>query len=93
MNCFKKYCFSVILLITLVVSASAQDKNTLKGTVTNQKEEKGVQYANIRIKDSPYGTTSDEAGKFEFSFPNQFLKGSHYLLPFANFRIFRRFYP
>lgn len=52
---------------------SAQDKNTLKGTVISQKEEKAIQYANIRIKDSPYGTTSDESGKFELSFPKQFL--------------------
>jgi len=71
--------FKILLLIltafVLSVKTSwTQEKNVLKGIVISQKEEKAIQYANIRIKDSPYGTTSDESGKFEFSFPNQFLK-------------------
>jgi antitoxin component YwqK of YwqJK toxin-antitoxin module len=65
---------SIILLIFLANFQFAQEKNTIKGHVFSQKEEKPVAYANVRIKDSPYGTASDENGKFEFSFPNDFLK-------------------
>ena len=73
MNYFKLFFLIIILFFCTGELTYSQEKNTLKGVVLSQKEEKGIQYANIRIKDSPYGTTSDEAGKFEFSFPNQFL--------------------
>lgn len=69
--------FSNIVLLLLVfftvLSTSAQDKNVLKGQIISQKDEKPIVYANVRIKDSPYGTATDESGKFEFTFPNQFL--------------------
>lgn len=74
MSYFKYFFLSVIIYFLSSVIVFSQEKNTLKGVVISQKEEKGIQYANIRIKDSPYGTTSDESGKFELIFPNQFLK-------------------
>lgn len=74
MNYFKYYFLPVIIYFLSSGIVFSQEKNTLKGVVISQKEEKGIQYANIRIKDSPYGTTSDQNGKFEFTFPNQFLK-------------------
>ncbi len=71
MNYFK---YIVIFLINLLYSFTfSQEKNQLKGYIFNQKDEKPISFANIRIKDSPYGTSSDESGKFEFTFPNQFL--------------------
>jgi len=73
MTSFKAFLLN-ILAILLSLNVWTQEKNVLKGIVISQKEEKAIQYANIRIKDSPYGTTSDENGKFEFSFPNQFSK-------------------
>ncbi len=76
-NYSKTYRLLLFVLLFLagfhLFSQEKQEKNTLKGIVLNQKDEKPVNYANIRIKDSPYGTASDESGKFEFSFPNQFL--------------------
>lgn len=74
MNYFKLFFLFFFINLWFGKTVFSQEKNTLKGVVISQKEEKGIQYANIRIKDSPYGTTSDESGKFEFSFPNQFLK-------------------
>lgn len=69
---YYNYIFLLILLLPYNL-AFGQEKNQLKGHVLNQKDEKPISYANIRIKDSPYGASSDESGKFEFSFPNQFL--------------------
>ncbi|NSW45492.1 MAG: carboxypeptidase-like regulatory domain-containing protein [Bacteroidales bacterium] len=73
MSYFKAFSL-IILAVLLSLNVWTQEKNVLKGIIISQKEEKAIQYANIRIKDSPYGTTSDENGKFEFSFPNQFSK-------------------
>jgi len=74
MSYFKTLLLILTAFVLSVKTSWTQEKNVLKGIVISQKEEKAIQYANIRIKDSPYGTTSDESGKFEFSFPNQFLK-------------------
>jgi antitoxin component YwqK of YwqJK toxin-antitoxin module len=74
MNSFK-YIYFILLLAFFFASSGvySQDKNSLKGIVTSQKEEKPIQYVNIRIKDTPYGTTTNETGKFDFTFPSNFL--------------------
>lgn len=52
----------------------SQEKYYIKGIVTSQKEEKPLPDVNIRIKNSPYGNNTDASGKFEFSFPSNYLK-------------------
>lgn len=67
----------ILIFLVFIFSFSclfSQEKNTIKGVIISQKEEKPISLANVRIKDSPYGSSSNDEGKFEFSFPNEFLK-------------------
>ncbi|MCX7954575.1 MAG: carboxypeptidase-like regulatory domain-containing protein [Bacteroidales bacterium] len=76
-NLMRVYILLFITLISnnnVIYSQSKEEKNKVKGIVISQKEKKPVALANVRIKDTPFGTSTDDKGKFEFSFPNRHLK-------------------
>jgi len=65
---FMKACFYSLLLLFLASPAFSQNR-TVSGTITDQKDNRGLSGVSVQVKGTSIGTTTDEKGTFSISVP------------------------
>lgn len=75
---------NVIILFLLILSQIFPQTKTLQGIVKDSESNSPLQFANILIKGTSIGTTSDEAGRFALS--GKFLETDTLLISFVGYK-------